>query len=109
MIFELPLGSHLATLGTKSRCKKSTFCRRAPRRVPGSDLGAILGGFGRYVLVFLILFLMFCGLSFGITFYMGYAWNVYEVGMAYALFLDELCQEVVGEAVGILKETQKKT
>ena len=42
-------------------------------------------------------------------FYMGYAWNVYEVGMAYALFLHELCQEVVGEAVGLLKETQQKT
>ena len=52
---------------------------------------------------------MFFGLSFGITFYMEYAWNVYEVGMAYALFLHELCQEVVGEAVGILKETPKKT
>ena len=52
---------------------------------------------------------MFLGFSFGIGFYMGYVWNVYEVGMAYALFLHELCQEVMGEAVGILKETQKKT
>ena len=52
---------------------------------------------------------MLFGLSFGITFYMGYVWNVYEVGMAYALFLHELCQEVVGEAVGILKEPPKKT
>ena len=43
--------------------------------------------------------------SFSIVFYIGYAWNVYEVGMAYALFLHELCQEVVGEAVGLLKET----
>ena len=51
---------------------------------------------------------MFFGLSFGITFYMRYAWNVYEVGMAYALFLHELCYEV-GEAVGILEETPKKT
>ena len=49
------------------------------------------------------------GLSFSIAFYMGCVWNVYEVGMAYALILHELCQEVVGEAVGILKETQKKT
>ena len=55
------------------------------------------------------LFLMFFGLSFGIAFYMGYVWNVYEVGMAYALILHELCQEIVGEAVGTLKETQKKT
>ena len=59
--------------------------------------------------VFLTIFLMFFGSSFGIAFYMGYVWNVYEVGMAYALFLHELCQEVVGEAVGTLKETQKKT
>ena len=81
----------------------------APRRVPGRDLGPILGGFGRYFLVFLTLFLMFIGLSFGIAFYMGYVWNVYEVGMASALILHELCQEVVGEAVGTLKETQKKT
>ena len=59
--------------------------------------------------VFLTLFLMFFALSFGITFYMRYAWNVYEVGMASALILHELCQEVVGEALGTLKETQKKT
>ena len=52
---------------------------------------------------------MFFGLSFGIAFYMGYVWNVYEVGMAYALILHEPCQEIVGEAVGTLKETQKKT
>ena len=52
---------------------------------------------------------MFLWLSFGIAFYMGYVWNVYEVGMAFALILHELCQEVVGEAVGILKETLKKT
>ena len=48
-------------------------------------------------------------MSFSIAVYIGYAWNVYEVGMAYALFLHELCQEVVGEAVGLLKETQQKT
>ena len=65
-------------------------------------LGVILG-------VFSTLFLMFFGSSFGIAFYMGYVWNVYEVGMAYALILHELCQEIVGEAVGTLKETQKKT
>ena len=52
---------------------------------------------------------MLFGLSFGIAFYMGYVWNAYEVGMASALILHELCQEVVGEAVGTLKETQKKT
>ena len=39
---------------------------------------------------------MFFGLSFGIAFYMGYVWNVYEVGMVYALILHELCQEIVG-------------
>ena len=39
---------------------------------------------------------MFFGLSFGIAFYMGYVWNVYEVGMAYALLLHEVCQEIVG-------------
>ena len=49
------------------------------------------------------------GLSFGIAFHMGYVWNVYEVGMVYAFILHELCQEVVGEAVGTLKETLKKT
>ena len=47
-------------------------------------LGVILG-------VFSTLFSMFVGSSFGIAFYMGYVWNVYEVGMAYALFLHELC------------------
>ena len=52
---------------------------------------------------------MFFGLSFGIAFYMGYVWNVYEVGMAYTLILHELCQEIVGEAAGTLKDTQKKT
>ena len=35
--------------------------------------------------------------SFCIAFYMGYVWNVYEVGMAYALILHELCQEIVGK------------
>ena len=29
------------------------------------------------------------GLSFSIAFYMGCVWNVYEVGMAYALILDK--------------------
>ena len=48
-------------------------------------------------------------MSFSIAFYIGYAWNAYEVGMASALILHELCQEIVGEAVGTLKETQKKT
>ena len=62
-----------------------------------------------YFCVFLTLFSMFFGLTFGSAFYMGYVWNVYEVGMAYALILHELCQEIVGEAVGTLKETQKKT
>ena len=52
---------------------------------------------------------MFFGLSVCIAFDMGYVWNVYEVGMASALILHELRQEVVGEAVGTLKETQKKT
>ena len=49
------------------------------------------------------------GWSFSIVCYIEYVWNVYEVGMAYALILHELCQEIVGEAVGTLKETQKKT
>ena len=52
---------------------------------------------------------MFFGLSFGIAFYMGYVWNVYEVGMAYALILHELCLEIVGETMGTLKENQKET
>ena len=52
---------------------------------------------------------MFFGLSFGIAFYMGYAWNVYEVGMAYALILPELCQDSLGETTETLKEHQKKT
>ena len=65
------------------------FSPEAPRRVPGIDLGPILGGFGRYFSVFFTLFLMCFGLSFGIAFYMGCVWNVYEVGMAYALILDE--------------------
>ena len=52
---------------------------------------------------------MLFGLSFGIAFYMGCVWNVYEVGMAYALILHELCQEIVGEAVGTLKENQRET
>ena len=80
MIFELPLGSHWTSIGTESRCKNSTFCRRPPRRVPGRDLGPILGGFGRYFSVLLTLFFMFFGFSFGIAFYMGSVWNVYEVG-----------------------------
>ena len=109
MIFGLPLGSYLAILGTKIGWKLGTFCKRAPRRVPGRDLGPILGGFGRYFSVFLTLFLMFFWLSFGIAFYMGYVWSVYEVGMAYALILYELCQEIVGEAIGARKETQKNT
>ena len=58
--------------------------------------------------IFELIFDVF-GVYFGIGFYMGYVWNVYEVGMAYALILHELCQEIVGEAVGTLKETQKKT
>ena len=30
---------------------------------------------------------MFFGLSFGIAFYMGYVWDVYEVGVAFAFIL----------------------
>ena len=41
------------------------------------------------------LFFMFWGLSFSIAFDMGCVWNVYEVGMAYALILHELCQKYV--------------
>ena len=52
---------------------------------------------------------MFFVLSFGIAFYMEYVWNMYEVGMAYAFISHELCQEIVGEAVGTLKETQTKS
>ena len=51
---------------------------------------------------------MFFGLSFGIVFYMGYVWNVYEVGMAYALILHELCQEIVGEAVEHSRKPKRK-
>ena len=82
MIFGLPLGSHLATIGKTIRCKKNICCRRVPRRVPGRDLGSILGGFEKYLYVFLKLCFMFCWVSFSIAFYIGYAWNVYEVGMA---------------------------
>ena len=41
--------------------------------------------------IFMFLHLIFdvLGLSFSISFYMGYVWNVYEVGMAFALILDE--------------------
>ena len=47
--------------------------------------------------IFDIIFDVF-GLSFGITFYMRYAWNVYEVGMAYALISHEMCQEYVWDS-----------
>ena len=79
----------MATIGTTIRLKNSTFGRRVPRRVPGRDLGSILGGFGRDFCVFLIIFYICFGLSFSSAFYMGCVWNVYEVGMAYALILDE--------------------
>ena len=48
------------------------------------------------------------GWSFCIACYIEYVWNVYEVGMASALILHELCQEIVGEAIGTLKETKRK-
>ena len=41
--------------------------------------------------------------------YIAYVWNVYEVGMAYALILPELCQDSLGETIETLKEHQKKT
>ena len=62
MILGLPLGSHLATIGTIIGWKRDTFCRRAPRRVPGSDLEPILGGFGKYVATYLTLFFNVFGL-----------------------------------------------
>ena len=44
---------------------------------------------------------MFFGLSFSIAFYMGCVWNVYEVGMAHALILHELCPEIARKPEGI--------
>ena len=32
--------------------------------------------------------------------YIAYVWNVYEVGMPYALILPELCQDSLGETIG---------
>ena len=96
MIFGVPLGSHLATIGTKIGCKKSTFCRRVPRRVPGRDLGSILSGFGSYFCVFLTIFCMLLGLSFSSVFYMGNVWNMDEKGMACALILQELPPVLAG-------------
>ena len=49
------------------------------------------------------------GWSFSISCYIEYVWNVYEVGMAYALILPELCQDSLGETIETLKEHQKKT
>ena len=51
----------------------------------------------------------FLGWSFSIACYIEYVWNVYEVGMAYALILPELCQDSFGETIETLKEHQKKT
>ena len=56
MTFGLPLGSHLATIGTNIG-GKNTFSRRAPGRVPGKDLGSIFGGIG--VICFGIIDIMF--------------------------------------------------
>ena len=65
MISGLPLGSHLATSGTKIMYKKRTFCRRVPSRVPGGDLGSIFNDFGMYFCVFLTLFYLFSFFSPG--------------------------------------------
>ena len=96
MIFGVPLGFHLATIGTIIGCKKSTICRRVPRRVPGKDLGPILGGFGRYSCVFLTIFSMFLGLSLSRVFLDGNVWNMDEKGMACAYILQALPPVLAG-------------
>ena len=92
----VPLGSVWRPFSELMSQIKAPFPPDALRRVPGRGLGTILDGSGSYFCVFLTLSLMFFWLSFSIAFYMGYVWNVYEVGMAYALFVHELCQEIVG-------------
>ena len=93
MISGISLDSVWRAFGELKSQIKAPFSPEAPRRVPGRDLGSILGGVRSYFCVSLTLFWMFFGLSFSIAFYIGYVWNVYEVGMAYALILHELCQE----------------
>ena len=60
-------------------------------------LGVILG-------VFLTLFLMCLGLCSSCAFYIANAGHVYELGVKYVLFGDELCQESVGIRVDNLRE-----
>ena len=47
--------------------------------------------------------------SFSIACYIEYVWNVYEVGMANALILLELCQDSLGETMESFKDHQKST
>ena len=49
------------------------------------------------------------GWSFSIVCYIEYVWNVYEVGMANALMLLELCQDSLGETMESFKDHQKST
>ena len=49
------------------------------------------------------------GWSFSIACYIEYVWNVYEVGMANALILLELCQDSLGETMESFKDHQKST
>ena len=87
----LPFGDHWH----ENWGKKSTFCRRAPRRVPGRDLAPILGGFGRYFCVFLTLCLMFFWVSFSIACYMG-AWSRYSICINFAWAMPGICVEHQG-------------
>ena len=66
-------------------------------------------GFGSCVSRIFDTIVRVCGWRFSIACYIEYVWNVYEVGMAYALILPELCQDSFGETIETLKEHQKKT
>ena len=44
---------------------------------------------------------MFWGWRFSIGWHTKYVWNVYEVGMAHALTLHELCPEIARKPEGI--------
>ena len=61
--FLVILGVHLdplwRPLGKQEDAIKGMFSPGPPRRVPGMDLGPILGGFWWYFCVFLTLFFMF--------------------------------------------------
>ena len=50
-------------------------------------------GFGSCVSRIFDTIVRVCGWRFSIACYIEYVWNVYEVGMAYALISHEMCQE----------------